>query len=95
MVENRKNPHEICTWDETADCEKCKVNGLLQCHEDFQYSAWFAGGFLSFAIPVFWGIFNLKQVSFTLFNTAILSYIAYLVIFFLLWEPQMLCSHCF
>ena len=29
-----KNPHNICTWDEQADCASCGIQGELHCKWD-------------------------------------------------------------
>jgi len=49
--------------------------------------------FFSFFIPAIIGIFKLGIGS-LLFYFGLGTWIVYLIIFFLFWEPQMLCSHC-
>jgi hypothetical protein len=94
MTTSEKNPHDICSWDDPAQCEECSIIGKLQCHEDIRYSAWFGSGFMAFAIPIVIGMFSIYTINIGLFWGTIGSWVGYLIFFFLLWEPQMLCSHC-
>ena len=93
----KKNPNDICIWKEVSECEDCSIKGRLQCHEDFRYSLLFGGTALLFWIPAFIGFFVgfiFGNLILPLFLIGFLGYVSYLVIFFVLWEPQMLCRHC-
>lgn len=90
---NEKNPCNICIWAEKTVCEDCSIKNKLQCHLDLKYSAMFGVTFFSFFIPAIIGIFKLGIGS-ILFYFGLGTWIVYLIIFFLFWEPQMLCSHC-
>ncbi|QEE15577.2 hypothetical protein DSAG12_01403 [Promethearchaeum syntrophicum] len=93
IMDSEKNPCNICIWADNKICEDCSINKKLQCHLDLKYSAMFGGTFFIFFIPAIIGIFKLGVES-LLFYLGLVSWIVYLVIFFLIWEPQMLCSHC-
>ena len=88
-----KNPCNICIWADKNTCEDCSINNRLQCHLDLKYSAMFGATFFLFLIPAIIGIFKLGIGS-LLFYIGLGTWIVYLIIFFLFWEPQMLCSHC-
>ena len=88
-----KNPYNICIWADKTTCEGCSINNKLQCHLDFKYSIMFGLTFFSFAIPATIGIFKMGIGS-LLFYLSLGIWIGYLIFFFLIWEPQMLCSHC-
>ena len=93
IANSEKNPCNICIWADKKTCEDCSINNELQCHLDLKYSVMFGLTFFSFAIPAAIGIFQLGIGS-LLFYLALSTWIVYLIIFFLIWEPQMLCSHC-
>ncbi|MHA1263713.1 MAG: hypothetical protein ACTSRS_00605 [Candidatus Helarchaeota archaeon] len=66
-------------------------------HEDRQYSIWFGASWLFSFIPALIGIilgFLAGNLDAFLFIISLGGWITYMVIFFLLWEPRMLCSHC-
>ena len=92
-MQDEKNPCNICIWADKKTCEDCSINNKLQCHLDLKYSALFGGTFFIFFIPAIIGIFKLGVGS-LLFYLGLVTWIVYLVVFFLIWEPQMLCSHC-
>jgi hypothetical protein len=92
--QNSKNPYGICIWEDKAGCHECPNDGKIQCHEDFHYSLWFMAGFMCFIIPLIIGFIGLYSVNLLLLGVALGFWIGYLVIFFLAWEPRMLCSHC-
>ncbi|MHA1347251.1 MAG: hypothetical protein ACTSVO_01735 [Candidatus Heimdallarchaeaceae archaeon] len=86
-----KNPHEICIWENKENCSNCELKGRLHCHLNIKYS-------IIFGIPFFIGfipaLIGLILLDFPLNLISIISWIVYIVFFFLVWEPQILCSHC-
>ena len=38
-----KNPHNICTWDNQADCQSCNIQGKLVCKWDKKILTGFHG----------------------------------------------------
>ena len=93
-LEKTKNPYNICIWDDKENCHNCPNIGKLQCHTDFHYTFWFMIGFLAFTIPIIIGFINLYDRNIVLFGFGLGLWISYLLFFFLVWEPRMLCSHC-
>ncbi|MHA1685645.1 MAG: hypothetical protein ACTSYD_04460 [Candidatus Heimdallarchaeaceae archaeon] len=81
----------ICLWQGEENCEKCELKGLVHCHLNKKISITFMIPFLIFAIPAFVG---LVLLSFPLNLISIISWIGYMVFFFLIWEPPILCAHC-
>ncbi|MHA1820631.1 MAG: hypothetical protein ACTSU2_01685 [Promethearchaeota archaeon] len=88
-----KNPYNLCIWKDRDVCKTCSINGKLQCHLELKYSIIFGSTFFSFFILALLGIFMFGLWSFA-FNITLILWFGYLVVFFLLWEPQMLCRHC-
>lgn len=86
------NPHNICTWDPEADCEKCENRGRLSCK-------WSAQGLAGFLLPAF--AFGLVAV-FGIVMVGIIAglwwplaaYLGFWVFFFTFFEIRILCSHC-
>ena len=87
-----ENPcEEICIWKDRESCDACNLKGRLHCHLDKKYSVLFALPFLIYFIPM---IIGLLLIQFPLNIIAISIFVGYLLIFFLVWEPRILCSHC-
>jgi len=84
-------------WKDISECEDCSIKGALQCHEDKTYSIWFGASWLSSFIPALLGLilgYTSQNLNSLLFGLALGGWVTYIVIFFILWEPRMLCSHC-
>ncbi len=88
---NNKNPNCICTWEDEKNCEDCVLKGRLHCHLDKKYSIIFMIPFLIGFVPAFIGLILLD---FPLNLISTLVWIGYMVFFFLIWEPPILCAHC-
>ncbi|OLS31792.1 MAG: hypothetical protein HeimAB125_15460 [Candidatus Heimdallarchaeota archaeon AB_125] len=86
-----KNPHCICTWEDEESCEDCKLKGRLHCHLDKKYAIIFGIPFFIGFIPAFVGLILLRY-PLNLIST--LVWIGYIIFFFLIWEPPILCAHC-
>ncbi len=86
-----KNPHDICIWESKENCSDCGLKGRLHCHMNIKYSIIFGIPFSIAFIPAFVGLILL---GFPLNLISILSWVGYIMFFFLVWEPQILCSHC-
>jgi len=92
-----KNPHDICTWKDTSECNECSIKGELQCHKDSKYTLWFMVGVLPSFIAAFGGMifgYVFGPLNLIILILALSLYIGYLLFFFIIWEPRMLCSHC-
>ncbi|MCG3223289.1 MAG: hypothetical protein H7647_02400 [Candidatus Heimdallarchaeota archaeon] len=85
------NPHEICIWESKENCSDCGLKSRLHCHLNIKYSIIFGMPFFIAFISAFVGLILL---GFPLNLISILSWMGYIVFFFLVWEPQILCSHC-
>jgi hypothetical protein len=96
-LSENKNPYNICMWKDLSECEGCSIKGELQCHEDKTYSIWFGASWLFSFLPTLLGLifgFTSKNLNPLLFGIALGGWIIYIVFFFIIWEPQMLCRHC-
>ncbi|MHC1591108.1 MAG: hypothetical protein ACXQS8_03410 [Candidatus Helarchaeales archaeon] len=89
-----KNPYDICIWNEKSDCESCSLNGKLQCHKDSTHSWWFLGGYLCYIVPIIVGMIFLLLSNMFLFLIALIVDVGYMIFFFAIWEPRILCRHC-
>jgi hypothetical protein len=85
------NPHCICIWEDEESCEDCNLKGRLHCHLDKKYAIIFGIPFFIGFIPAFVGLI-LLQYPLNLIST--LVWIGYIIFFFLIWEPPILCAHC-
>lgn len=94
---DKRNPYNICIWKDVFECEDCSIKGELQCHEDKIYSIWFGTSWLFSFIPTLLGIilgYSSGSLNLLFFIIALGGWIVYIAIFFILWEPRILCSHC-
>ncbi|TFF95445.1 MAG: hypothetical protein EU547_07535, partial [Promethearchaeota archaeon] len=94
--ENNKS-HEICMWNDDSNCDECKLKSDLQCHRKMSYTVWFSFGFFLAFIPIIIGLlvgFFFGNLSLLLFLIGLVGELSYVIFFFLIWEPRMLCSHC-
>ena len=86
------NPHNICTWDEQADCRTCTIQGKLVCTWDKKILS----GFLGIASPpILTIIFGIVVVSIlTGIWWPLYAYLVYFFLMFGVFEIRFLCSHC-
>jgi hypothetical protein len=87
-----RNPHNICTWDEQADCASCSIKGELHCKWDKRvlkgfYAASFPPLIIAILGMVIVGI--LTGVWWML-----IAYIIYIPLMLGILETRFLCSHC-
>ena len=89
---NNKNPHNICSLDEKSDCSGCNNKDVLHCKWDIKVLAAFLLMALSFMIPAIMGL----VIAGFLIEAwwPLISYIAFMVLFFGFFEIYILCSHC-
>jgi len=88
---NSRNPHCICIWEDGEICNNCDLKGRLHCHLDKKYSIIFGIPFFLAFIPTFVGLILL---GYPLNLISTLIWIGYIIFFFLIWEPPILCAHC-
>ena len=87
-----KNPYNICTWDEKADCDNCRNQGVLHCK-------WSVRGLLGFLFPALvYSLVAIFGMVLTGFLTKtwwpLLAFGAFCIFFFVFFEIRILCSHC-
>jgi hypothetical protein len=89
---HNKNSHDICTWDEYADCQNCSIYGKLACKWDRKVLSGFHG--IAWP-PLLILVFGIVLVGF-LTGTwwPLYSYIIYFFLMFGVFEIRFLCSHC-
>ena len=87
-----KNPHNICTWDEQADCENCDIQGELHCKWDKKI----LNGFYATSLPpLIIAILGMVVVgSLTGMWWMLIAYVIYFPVMLGIFETRFLCSHC-
>lgn len=87
-----KNPHDICTWEDEADCDNCNLRGKLICKWEGKRLAGFAAIALPALITSLFGMYITGRIT---GNWSFLTaYVAFLVLFFTVVEARILCRHC-
>ena len=80
-----------CTWDDTSDCEKCEVQGKLDCKWNRSLLLRFYKG----AMPaMLFGGIGFIIVGLFVSLIPLLIYIVFWIFFFGFFEIRVLCSHC-
>jgi hypothetical protein len=93
MNEDRKNkPHDLCILRSDSECESCPLEQKLDCHFRIKKLLRFAFVVLFIAITgsaalIFYGLLNQ-------FYIFLFSFIVFSLVFFEVWEIEILCSHC-
>jgi len=87
-----KNPYNICTWDEGADCSNCINHNVLHCKWDKKALTRFLILALIFMIMAFFGL----AVTGILTGNwwLLIAYGVFYFAFFFIFEIRILCSHC-
>ena len=87
-----KNPHNICTWDEQADCASCHIRGELHCKWDKKI----LNGFYATSFPpIIIAIFGMVVIGIlTGAWWTLIAYIIYIPVMLGFIETRFLCSHC-
>lgn len=83
-----KNPHDICIWKDTAECEDCSAKCKLICHFQRKYLLSFLGFFIVFVVTMFFGVILSG------YGWFLLGWVGFWLFFFEFWEIRILCSHC-
>ncbi len=86
------NPFGLCTWDENADCDACDLRGKLHCRWDAAVLARFLVPASAFSVAAAFGVGLASYVTGAWGMLA--AYLAFFVLFFLVIEIRLLCSHC-
>ena len=87
-----RNPHNICTWDEQADCASCGIQGELYCKWDKNI----LNGFYAISLPpLIIAIFGMVLVGIlTGIWWFLIAYVIYFPVMLIVFEGRSLCSHC-
>jgi len=86
------NPHNICTWNDQADCANCNIHGKLVCKWDKKILGGFHG--ISWP-PILTAIFGMVVVgNLTEAWWPLYSFVIYFFLMFGFFEIRFLCSHC-
>ena len=84
---------EICIWKDKSNCGDCKLDKQLFCRPKLKYMMYFILPLLIGLIPVIFGVlFSNFDIIMKLFF--FISWLAYAMFFFSVWESHMLCNHC-
>lgn len=86
------NPFGLCTWDENADCDACDLREKLHCRWDAAVLARFLVPASAFSLVAAFGVGLASYVTGAWGMLA--AYLAFFVLFFLVIEIRILCSHC-
>lgn len=86
------NPHDICTWNDQADCADCPDRDVLACKWDRGLLIGFFFLFLPFGIASWLGMALVAKVSGAWWY--LVAYGAFLLVFFGVFETRVLCCHC-
>ncbi|UCG09765.1 MAG: hypothetical protein JSW30_03155, partial [Dehalococcoidia bacterium] len=87
-----KNPHNICTWDEQADCENCDIQRELHCKWDKKI---LYGFYATSFPPIVIAIFGMVVVGIlTGMWWMLIAYVIYFPLMLGFIETRFLCSHC-
>jgi hypothetical protein len=77
-----------CTGQPTASCEGCSLNGPLMCRYDARDTTHFFMIILPFFVTTIGGVITSG------YGWWLFGWLAYMLIFFFVWEGRVLCSHC-
>jgi hypothetical protein len=86
------NPFGLCTWDEGADCDACGLRDKLHCRWDAALLRRFLIPASAFCVVAAFGV---VLASFATGEWGIAAgYLVFFILFFLVVETRVLCSHC-
>ncbi len=92
MNNKKVNPHDICTWDENADCEICKDHNLLYCKINPRMQKAFLVLFMPAILTAFFGLVLMGYLTGTWWY--LIGYGIFFMILFPVIEFGILCRHC-
>ncbi len=87
-----RNPHNICTWNDQAECQNCSIQGELHCKWDRKL----LNGFYATSLPpLIIAIFGMVLIGIlTGVWWTLITYVIYVPIMLGVFETGFLCSHC-
>jgi hypothetical protein len=92
MIEMNRNPFNICTLDPKSNCTSCKNNSRIDCKLDKRHTIISMIVIYSFMIISLLGLFYIGRV--TGIWWFLIIHIIFIVLFFIVIEPRVTCSHC-
>ena len=92
MVKMNKNPYNICTLDPKSNCISCKNINKIDCKFNIKHTILSMLVINSFLIISLFSLFYIGMI--TRIWWIPLIYITYILLFFILIEPRVTCSHC-
>ena len=87
-AQKSRNPYDICTWRPVSECAGCTLGERLKCRFRVGDLLHFVGMFGGFALPAVIGVIGGG------YGWWLLGWLAFMLLFFELWEIRILCSHC-
>ena len=89
MTEQKSmNPHNICMWKDSSECEGCELKGKLKCRFQKKDLLIFILSFLIFFVPAVIGVIRAG------YGWFLIGWFVFFLIFFEFWEIRIICSHC-
>ena len=82
------NPYGLCTWADESVCAGCDIKGRLVCRHSWADLAAFGALFMPFFVASVAGMVRAG------FGWWIVGWVAYMALFFNVWETYVLCRHC-
>ncbi len=92
MVKMNRNPYNICTIDPKSNCISCKNNYKIDCKFNIKHTILSILVINSFLIISLLGLFYIGMI--TGIWWMLILYIIFTLLFFILIEPRVTCSHC-
>lgn len=87
-----KNPHNLCTWDESADCASCPDHYQINCKWNRSILFAFFMLYFPFLVAGWFGMAVMAKFSGAWWYLVV--YGAFYIFFFGFFEIRILCSHC-
>jgi len=87
-----RNPYHLCTLDPNSDCDTCKNNKVLDCKLNRKQTLVTSLVIYSFIAVSAFGLFLVGTITQAWWMLIIFA--VFVVVFFLVIEPRITCSHC-
>jgi len=92
MAKKVGNPHDLCTWNDDADCGSCPDHYQLRCKWQWRLLVAFFMLYLPFLVSGWFGMAMTAKFSGAWWYMVV--YFAFYIVFFGFFEIRILCSHC-
>ena len=84
-------PDKPCLWADNSNCTECDLSHQLACQKNLSHTLHFGIPFIILTIPLVLGIIQMTKLWTWI---VVPTWAVYIVFFFLIWEPPILCAHC-